>query len=116
MTTVNCKNTFEGVFQFSYEWDVGGGGICDNENSVIVACQEPGSPYVDNEVFTMAFAKCPEVQSSTNKGELSIRRNAAVVLPPWHARLCTQSYPCTRVIVCALWLSVYANLLEQIET
>ncbi|KAK2170127.1 hypothetical protein LSH36_4g10029 [Paralvinella palmiformis] len=66
--TVNCKNTFEGVFQFSYEWDVGGGGICDNENSLIVACQEPGSPYVDNEVFTMEFAKCPEVQSSVNKG------------------------------------------------
>lgn len=66
LVTVNCKNTFEGVFQFSYEWDVGGGGICDNDNSQLVACQEPGSPYVDNEVFTMSFAKCPDVTTSAN--------------------------------------------------
>jgi len=72
--TVNCKNTFEGVYQFSYEWDVGGGGICDNENSLLIACQEPGSPYVDNEVFTMDFAKCPEVQSSAHLGWLTAAR------------------------------------------
>ena len=52
----------------SCEKDVGGGGICDADNSQIVACQEPGSPYVDNEVFTMSFGKCPEVQSSRNLG------------------------------------------------
>jgi hypothetical protein len=47
---------------------VGGGGICDSDDSILIACQEPGSPYVDNEVFTMDFAKCPAVQSSANLG------------------------------------------------
>ena len=66
---MNCKQTFEGVWQFSYMIDDGGGGICDNSDSVITACQEPGSPYVDNQVFNMKFAKCPEVSDSTNTSE-----------------------------------------------
>ena len=40
--TVNCKNTFEGVYNFTYEMQEGGGGICAHPNSIIVACQEPG--------------------------------------------------------------------------
>ena len=63
---MNCKNTFEGVYHFTYEWDVGGGGICDSPNSQIMACQEPGSPYVDNQVFFMDYGKCPDVTSSAN--------------------------------------------------
>lgn len=66
---VNCKQSFEGVFQFSYEVDFGGGGICDNPNSIIKACQEPGSPYVDNQVFQMDFARCSDVTSSSNKSK-----------------------------------------------
>ena len=69
MDTVNCKQTFEGVFQFSYEVDVGGGGICDTDQSVIVACQEPGSPYVDNQVFNMNFGKCLDVTGSSNQSK-----------------------------------------------
>ena len=69
LTTVNCKNTFEGVYHFTYEWDIGGGGICNSPHSQLVACQEPGSPYVDNEVFTMSYGKCPEVTTSENKGK-----------------------------------------------
>ena len=66
LETVNCKSTFEGVYHFTYEWDMGGGGICDSDDSKIIACQEPGSPYVDNEVFNMNFGECPEVSSSTD--------------------------------------------------
>ena len=40
--TVNCKNTFEGIYNFTYEMQEGGGGICAHPNSIIVACQEPG--------------------------------------------------------------------------
>ena len=69
MDTVNCKQTFEGVYSFTYEVDQAGGGICDSDQSVIVACQEPGSPYVDNQVFNMNFGKCPEVSSSSNQSE-----------------------------------------------
>ena len=66
LEVVNCKNTFEGVYHFTYEWDLGGGGICDSDQSQVIACQEPGSPYVDNEVFEMNFGKCPEVSTSEN--------------------------------------------------
>ncbi|KAK2182820.1 hypothetical protein NP493_335g04014 [Ridgeia piscesae] len=64
---VNCKTTFEGMFHFSYEVDYGGGGICDSPRSSIIACQEPGSPYVDNQVFFMNYGKCPAIGSSKNK-------------------------------------------------
>lgn len=64
---VNCRQTFEGVYQFSYEINYGGGGICDNKDSIIKACQEPGSPYVDNQVFEMKYASCPEVSTSLNR-------------------------------------------------
>ena len=65
---VNCISTFEGVYQFSYEVDVGGGGICNAPNSKIKACQDPGSQYVDNEVFMLTYAKCPDVVTSKNQG------------------------------------------------
>ena len=67
MEIVNCKTTFEGMFHFSYEVDYGGGGICDSTRSSIIACQEPGSPYVDNQVFYMNYGKCPAIGSSENK-------------------------------------------------
>ena len=69
MDIVNCKTTFEGVYQFKYEVNFGGGGICDSDKSLVVACQEPGSPYVDNQVMDMHFAKCPEVTSSANESK-----------------------------------------------
>ncbi|KAK3088306.1 hypothetical protein FSP39_017300 [Pinctada imbricata] len=64
---VNCITTFEGVYQFSYEVDEGGGGICNNPNSQIKACQDPGSPYVDNQVFRMTYQKCETVSTSKNE-------------------------------------------------
>ena len=64
-STVNCKQTFDGVWQFAFEINQGGGGICNTPDSVITACQAPGSPYVDNQVFTMKFGKCPEVPDFT---------------------------------------------------
>ena len=64
---VNCISTFEGVYQFTYEVKLGGGGICDNSESQIRACQDPGSKYVDNQVFRMIFAKCRDVSTSYNK-------------------------------------------------
>ena len=64
---VNCISTFEGVYQYTYEVRVGGGGICDNQESMIRACQDPGSAYVDNQVFRMQFAKCRDVSTSYNK-------------------------------------------------
>jgi len=66
--TVNCKVTWEGTYRFSYEVELGGGGICDSPGSAVVACQEPGSVYVDNQVFTMYFGKCPMVTTSVNQG------------------------------------------------
>jgi hypothetical protein len=66
LQTVNCKVTWEGTYQFTYEVDYGGGGICNSSGSAVVACQEPGSVYVDNQVFTMYFGKCPVVSTSMN--------------------------------------------------
>lgn len=66
---VNCITTFEGVYQFTYEVSWGGGGICDNQDSQIKACQDPGSAYVDNEVFYMTYSRCPEVQTSYSQSE-----------------------------------------------
>ena len=55
------------MYQFTYEVKVGGGGICDSQDSQIKACQDPGSSYVDNQVFRMQFAKCRDVSTSYNK-------------------------------------------------
>jgi len=66
--TVNCKVTWEGTYRFTYEVELGGGGICDSPGSAVVACQEPGSVYVDNQVFRMFFGKCPMVTTSSNQG------------------------------------------------
>ncbi|XP_061180042.1 uncharacterized protein LOC133188577 [Saccostrea echinata] len=65
--SVNCETMFEGLYQFSYEIGMGGGGICDNPDSQIKACQDPGSPYVDNEVFYMTYGRCPDVRTSKNE-------------------------------------------------
>ncbi|ELT95510.1 hypothetical protein CAPTEDRAFT_179956 [Capitella teleta] len=67
LDTINCKTTFEGTYHMTYEVNYGGGSICDNPRSTIVACQEPGSVYVDNQVFNMYFGKCPQVTSSMNE-------------------------------------------------
>ncbi|XP_013403139.1 uncharacterized protein LOC106168567 [Lingula anatina] len=61
---VNCRTTFEGVFQFTYEYDVGGGGICNSPSSIITACQLPGSVYYDNQAFDMVYAVCPGLSMS----------------------------------------------------
>lgn len=67
LRTVNCKVTWEGTYRFTYEVERGGGGICDSPGSAVVACQEPGSVYVDNQVFSMFFGKCPMVTTSVNQ-------------------------------------------------
>nr|XP_022345141.1 uncharacterized protein LOC111137784 isoform X2 [Crassostrea virginica] len=64
---ISCVTTVEGVYQFSYEVDQGGGGICNHPDSQIKACQEPGSPYIDNEVFLMTYRKCLDVSTSKNQ-------------------------------------------------
>lgn len=69
---VNCAPTFEGVYHFTYEQNVGGGGICDNTENVIKACQVPNSAYIDNEIFRMDFANCSDVTNSFNKKTLFI--------------------------------------------
>ncbi|XP_064605817.1 uncharacterized protein LOC135470711 [Liolophura sinensis] len=61
---VNCKRTFEGVYHFSYEKQEGQGGICETQDSTIYACQLPGSPYVDNQVFYLNYGKCRDVSTS----------------------------------------------------
>ena len=64
---MNCKNTFEGVFQFNYEWQ-DNEGICDNSENRIVACQLPGSPGLDDNVrFTQQYKKCPGNQASIER-------------------------------------------------
>ena len=75
--TVNCKTTIQGTYTFSYEVDYGGGGICNSGISSILACQEAGSVYVDNQVFMMQFAKCPEVTSSVGTSESLVVRRAS---------------------------------------
>lgn len=72
LKTVNCITTFEGVYQFTYEVAWGGGGICDNLDSQVKACQDPGSAYVDNEVFFMTYARCWDVQTSMSQSEYCV--------------------------------------------
>ncbi|CAL1544750.1 unnamed protein product [Lymnaea stagnalis] len=67
LKTVNCITTWEGVYQFTYEVNWGGGGICDNPDSIVKACQDPGSAYVDNQVFLITYARCPSVQTSRSQ-------------------------------------------------
>ena len=62
--TINCKSSFEGTYHFTYEVDESSGGICNSEHSHIKACQEPGSPYVDNQVFRMNFGECPGISEA----------------------------------------------------
>lgn len=67
---INCISTFEGVYQFTYEVNYGGGGICDSPDSQITACQDPGSSYIDNQVFRMTYGRCRDVVTSFNKGTI----------------------------------------------
>lgn len=66
---MNCITTLEGVYQFSYE--IFGAdtvaGICNNPNSRIEACQDPGSAYVDNRMFYMNYTKCYGVSTSKDQ-------------------------------------------------
>lgn len=66
LITVNCATPFEGPYQFSYEEDSGSGGICNHPDSQIKACQDPGSRYIDNDVFYMTYRKCLDVPMSRN--------------------------------------------------
>jgi len=66
--TVNCIQTLTGINRFSYEMERGGGGICDSPNNVIVACQQPGSVYVDNQVFSVFYSTCPADSTSMPYG------------------------------------------------
>lgn len=77
------------MYQFTYE--VGGamsrGGICNNSNSIIAACQDPGSAYVDNKYFQMNYSRCYDV--STSKDQSMIRtsvflsNNRSLILNAW---------------------------------
>lgn len=68
---MNCITTLEGVYQFSYE--IFGAdtvaGICNNPNSRIEACQDPGSAYVDNRMFYMNYTKCYGVSTSKDQSK-----------------------------------------------
>ena len=75
LRTVNCKGTWEGTYRFWYEVERGGGGICDSPTNAVVACQEPGSVYVDNQVFRMFFGRCPMVSTSMHEGLSSAFRS-----------------------------------------
>ncbi|XP_005095832.1 uncharacterized protein LOC101854563 [Aplysia californica] len=65
--SLNCIDSIEGTFQFSYEIGGGGGGICNHSQNVLDACQVPGSPNYDNLAFSMSFKKCPAQQNSFNR-------------------------------------------------
>ena len=47
----------EGLNQFSYEESRGGEAICDNQDSQIKTCQDPGSLFLENVVFYMTYRK-----------------------------------------------------------
>lgn len=79
LLNVNCKNTFEGYFHFSYEQQ-DNEGICDNVENRILACQEPGSPYKDNEVFLQEFRKCPGNAGSERKCKLCARSHLMILM------------------------------------
>ncbi|KAI8773700.1 uncharacterized protein LOC106065122 isoform X1 [Biomphalaria glabrata] len=62
--SMDCIASFEGLYQFTYEINEKGGGICNNSESILEACQTPGSPNYDNKDFTMKYRDCPDIQSS----------------------------------------------------
>ena len=65
LVTVDCATTFSGRYQFSYEISEGMGGVCNTTDNTIMACLEPGSAYVDNQVFMMNYGKCDDAASIT---------------------------------------------------
>lgn len=62
--SMNCIDSIEGLFQFSYEVNTGGGGICNDTRNILQACQTPGSPNYDNKDFVMNYNRCPDVSTS----------------------------------------------------
>ena len=75
---MSCKASFEGIYHFTYEISAGGGGICDHHDSFIIACQLPGSQYIDNEVFKMDFGTCPHVIFDATDGkEMNLLTNVS---------------------------------------
>lgn len=59
--TVDCISSIEGLFQFSYEVMESGGGICNNSESTLEACQIPGSPNYDNKDLRMHYKACKDI-------------------------------------------------------
>ena len=70
---VNCINTFEGSYNFTYEIDEGGGGICSSPMNFLEACQEPGSMYADNYIFKMNFGQCEGIGTSRSRSKFMSR-------------------------------------------
>ncbi|XP_014670887.1 PREDICTED: uncharacterized protein LOC106811698 [Priapulus caudatus] len=55
-TYQSCRQSFEGVWQFAYEYETQFTGICDNPFSNITACQRPGINFaIENQRFYMSY-------------------------------------------------------------
>lgn len=60
-----CRSTIYGTYQFRYEFKEAGQGQCDNPESKLISCPEPGSPFQTvNQRFTMKYGMCKSLISS----------------------------------------------------
>ncbi len=60
-----CRSTIYGTYHFTYEFREAGQGVCNNPESKLISCPEPGSPFQTvNQRFTMMYASCRNLISS----------------------------------------------------
>ena len=70
----------EGQYQFAYEMDMGGGGVCNATGNTINTCAQPGDAYVDNQVFNMTFTICKDVWASFHLSKSNILSSDIIYL------------------------------------
>ncbi|CAC5366175.1 unnamed protein product [Mytilus coruscus] len=62
-------------------------GVCYYSNSIIAACQDPGSAYVDNKYFQMIYSRCDDVSTFKDQRSNEVDLVCFDILPRHHSVL-----------------------------